>query len=310
MSREPSPTFTVFTPTFNRAHTLHRAHGSLVAQTFRDFEWVVVDDGSSDGTAELVRGWQARTDFPIRYFYQPNSGKHMAFNRAVRVARGQFFLGLDSDDSCVPEALERFKYHWNTIPDKIRTQFSAVTCLCRDQHGNIVGTQFPKNPTDSDPLEIRYRHKVTGDKWGFHLTNVLKQHPFPELDGQPYVTESVVWNSIARSYRTRYVNEVLYTAYVEPAEDSLTKQATNARARASMFALSNRLSLEEDLSWFPFAPYAFIKNAANYVRYSLHCGQGPVAQRRSLRHAGGRALHTVTLPLGYLLYARDHRRGG
>lgn len=91
------PTFTVFTPTYNRAHTLLRVFSSLQAQTFQDFEWLIVDDGSTDGTEELIKHWGSESHFPVRYFKQENRGKHVAFNRGVREATGQFFLPLDSD---------------------------------------------------------------------------------------------------------------------------------------------------------------------------------------------------------------------
>ena len=96
-------TFTVFTPTCNRCATLPRVYASLAAQTFRDFEWLIVDDGSTDCTAALVDKWTAQADFPIRYLRQENRGKHIASNRAVREARGELFLVLDSDDACVPQ---------------------------------------------------------------------------------------------------------------------------------------------------------------------------------------------------------------
>src|SRR5437762_2817315 len=96
--------FTVFTPTYNRAGTLPRVYESLKAQTFRDFEWIIVDDGSADSTQELVQSWIGDLDFPIRYFRQQNQGKHVAVNLGVKEARGEFFLNLDSDDACVPEA--------------------------------------------------------------------------------------------------------------------------------------------------------------------------------------------------------------
>src|SRR5688572_23550113 len=105
-------TFTVFTPTHNRAHTLQRVYDSLRGQTFRDFEWLIVDDGSKDGTDRLAAAWARSADFEIRYRRQPNRGKHVAFNAGVRDARGELFLPLDSDDACVPRALERFIHHW------------------------------------------------------------------------------------------------------------------------------------------------------------------------------------------------------
>src|SRR3974390_2817293 len=94
--------FTVFTATYNRAHTLHRVYDSLCAQTLHDFEWIVIDDGSTDNTAELIDDWAKAAQFPIRYFKQNHSGKHVAHNLAVREARGLFFLPLDSDDACLP----------------------------------------------------------------------------------------------------------------------------------------------------------------------------------------------------------------
>src|SRR5260221_4826788 len=146
--------FTVFTPTFNRCSTLNRAYETLRLQTFRDFEWLIVDDGSTDGTRELVEKWRAISEFPIRYIYQENQGKPTAFNHGVREAQGELFLTLDSDDACVPQALERFKYHWDGISLAEKDKFSAVTVLCKDQDGRLVGEKFPRDVLDSDSIEL------------------------------------------------------------------------------------------------------------------------------------------------------------
>ena len=192
--------FTVFTPTFNRAHTLHRVYESLKAQTYRDFEWLIVDDGSTDNTRKLVEQWQQENLFPIRYLYQENSGKHIAFNRGVREAKGELFLTFDSDDSCVPQALERFKYHWDSIPEDKKEKFSAVTALCINQEGEQIGNSFPFEVTDSDSIEIRTKYGVVGEKWGFQRTEVLKMFPFPEIPGEKFITEGIVWNRLSRQY--------------------------------------------------------------------------------------------------------------
>lgn len=111
--------FTVLTPTYNRSHLLSRAFNSLCAQTFRDFEWLIVDDGSTDDTEKLVRLWKAF--FPIRYFWKPNGGLHTALNFGVACAQGEFITELDSDDECIPTALERFDHHWTaTRPRPLR----------------------------------------------------------------------------------------------------------------------------------------------------------------------------------------------
>lgn len=308
MSKDNPPTFTVFTATYNRAHTLHRVFESLRAQTFRDFEWLVVDDGSRDDTSVMINAWRNEASFPIRYIHQRNCGKHIAFNRGVREAKGLFFLSLDSDDACVANALERLKHHWDTIPNVLKPEFSAVTALCINQNNQLVGTFFPRDPTDSNPLEIRYRHKVRGEKWGFHLTEVLREYPFPELHDHFFVTESIVWNRIAHSYKTRYVNEILRIYYIESSQDSLSKRASEVKEGAPIFSLSNQITLNEDLAWFRFSPFSFVKAAANYARYSLHMRTCVAAQLRSLEPMGSRVLYLLALPLGYILYQLDRGR--
>ena len=115
-------------PDIHRRDRLPRVYESLKAQTFRGFEWLIVDDGSTDGTGELVKAWQAAADFPIRYFYQPNRGKHIGFNRSVVEAQGELLLSFDSDDSCAPNALERFKSHWDSIATK-RITLRFLLCV-------------------------------------------------------------------------------------------------------------------------------------------------------------------------------------
>src|SRR5437868_12321251 len=113
---------TVFTPTFNRAATLHRVYESLCQQNVatRTFEWVVVDDGSTDTTKDLVESWARSAPFPIRYFWQENGGKHRAWNRGVSVAEGELFVCIDSDDALLPDSLHRLFSHWDSLTEAER----------------------------------------------------------------------------------------------------------------------------------------------------------------------------------------------
>src|SRR2546423_7881993 len=104
-----SPLFTVFTPTYNRAHTLLRVYESLKKQTFDDFEWLIVDDGSTDDTPTLVKQWISDGILTIRYVFQENAGKHVCINVATKLARGRYIATIDSDDWYVPTALETFR---------------------------------------------------------------------------------------------------------------------------------------------------------------------------------------------------------
>lgn len=294
--------FTVFTPTYNRAHTLPRVYASLVAQTFRDFEWVIVDDGSTDATEQLVAEWRRTADFPIRYVRQANQGKHVAHNAAVQAARGALFLSLDSDDACVPEALERLHACWRAIPDAQRDQFSGVTVLCRDQHGRVVGDRFPAEVMDGTLAEMTYRYKVRGEKWGFQRTDVLRQHLFTADPVRGWVPEGIVWDQVGSRYRMRFVNEALRIYFVEG--PSLTRGRP-----AALDAYGRRLyyvhALSNHMGYLGVAPLQLLKAATQFARASFHLGIPARAQAGDLHSRRARALWILALPLAWLLWKRD-----
>jgi glycosyltransferase involved in cell wall biosynthesis len=271
---------------------------SLKNQTFKDFEWLVVDDGSSDGTADLIKGWQAEGLLTIRFFYQENKGKHVAFNRGVAEAQGELFLSLDSDDACVPSALERFNYHWHGIPVAEREHFSGVTCLCMNAEGEIVGTRFPATVMDTDPIALAVKHKVKGEKWGFHRTEILRQYPFPVFSGERFVPEGVVWNRIGRKYKLRFIDEPL--RIYEYLSDGLTASIVRIRAHSPLGAR---------LYYFEFLQLAVplqckSKAFINYFRYSAH---SKVPLRVALRDLARPFPGLLLLPFGYLFYFADCR---
>jgi len=299
------PLFTVFTPTFDRADTLPAVRASLDAQTLRDFEWLVVDDGSRDATPALLAGWRGATGFPLRAVRQDNAGKHVAINRAVALAAGAWFVILDSDDTCVPDALERFRRHWETVPASARGGFSGVTARCMDESGRIVGDPLPAPVVDGTPMDVRYRWGVRGEMWGFMRTEVLRAHPFPEDVRGSYVPESVVWNRIGRHYRTRFVDEPL-RVYRSTADESLTRPADPSRHADPNYRF-NLATLTEDLDYFRFAPATFLRAAVHLVRFGLHAGRGLSRQRGDLPRGLARGLWALAVPLGWAAYRRDRR---
>ncbi|MBI6545578.1 MAG: glycosyltransferase family 2 protein [Cyanobacteria bacterium NC_groundwater_1444_Ag_S-0.65um_54_12] len=296
--------FTVFTATYNRASTLPRVYESLKAQTFRDFEWIIVDDGSADGTAMLVKNWQAVADFPVRYFYQENGGKHKAINRGLLEARGALFLSLDSDDSCVPTALERFKAHWDRIEMEKRTDICGITALCHDQNGKILGDRFPFDQTDSDTLEIRYRYKVKGEKWSLLRTEVAKKFPYPGDFRGRYFPEDIISSEMARNYKTRFINEPLRTYYQD--NSSLCRCHPKIGAHERTVRLQYVLTNELDWFWRSFEYFWYY--AAQYIRFSCHLGQNIGKQFRALPYFRARLAWVAALPLGILLYINDNIR--
>ncbi|MGC8972440.1 MAG: glycosyltransferase family A protein, partial [bacterium] len=120
---------TLFTPTYNREKLLSRLYESIKRQSFSNFEWIIVDDGSTDNTEQMVESWLKESTFDIRYFYQQNSGKHIAINKGVREARGELFFIIDSDDWLGDDSLQDIWQTWQSIPEKQKPYFAGVSGL-------------------------------------------------------------------------------------------------------------------------------------------------------------------------------------
>jgi glycosyltransferase involved in cell wall biosynthesis len=294
-----TPKFTVFTATFDRAELISRTYESLRSQTLDDFEWLIVDDGSTDGTDALVRRWQVEAAFPIRYVFQSNQGKHRAYNRALQLASGELFTVLDSDDKIVSQALERLHFHWASIPESARLRYSGVTCLCMDQNSRIVGRRFPADVVDCPHWQADAKYGAIGEKWGCHQTSILRRFPFPEIPGERLCPDALVWNRISRTYLVRHVNEALrvYFRHSRGLTANWTQGLIKSPKNARQFY---RECLELDLPVLWKA-----KRALQYVRYSLHAGA--TASRIFAESASPGLTATLALP-GYASFALDRLR--
>lgn len=290
----------VLTPTRNRAYTLPRLYESLRAQTYTAFEWLVLDDGSTDGTRELVQGWAAEGRVDIRYLPQEHRGKHAALNRGIREARGEFFVIVDSDDVLLPHALEFLVTGWRSIPEDRRASFCGVAALCADPEGRIVGTPFPRDGLDSDYVEIRTRYRVRGDKAELYRTEVIRAFPlYPEYEGETFVLEGLLWNRVAAAgYRMRFFNEVVRV--VEYLPDGLTAQGARKTVRSPRGA---RLYFEEFIR-MPrrLPPRVLLYHYANYFRFSLHCG---IPTSQIVAEAPSKPWLALAAVPGFLVYLRD-----
>jgi len=299
----PGFAFTIFVPTFNRAHTLPRAFRSIEQQTFRDFEVLIIDDGSNDGTNALVETWRAKVDFPVVYHWQPNQGKSAAHNAALSHLRGELTVMLDSDDMLVPEALERLHYHWQQIPASQRSHYAGVEGLCAhmDDH-RIAGDRFPQDVFDSDYIEMRRRYGVRGDKKNCVRSDLLRLYPYPRFEGERHIRPSLLWERLSLRYKFRYINEVI--ELIEYQEGGLSHDRFGLRMcnpqgfRYYYKEESNVLGKNDELS-------RRFDHHVKYVRYSLHCGIGLVQQARDIDSP---VLWLVALPMGTLTWLRDKIR--
>lgn len=210
---------TVFTPTYNRAYILPNLYDSLQNQTYKDFEWIVIDDGSTDKTEELFNKWiSEKNDFKITYKKVENGGKHRAINKGVSMAKGELFFIVDSDDYLVDNALEKIIAWEHTIKGK--NNFAGVAGNKGYSIDEIVGQTFSGDFIDATSLQ-RNQKNILGDKAEVFYTEILKKYKFPEFDGEKFVTEKIVWNQIAYDgYKIRWFNDIIYIC--DYLEDGLT----------------------------------------------------------------------------------------
>lgn len=292
----------VITPTYNRVHTLRDAFSSLLSQEV-ELEWIVVDDGSTDGTEALVEQLRGRASFPVRYLRQAHAGKHIAVNHGVAAARGELVALLDSDDVLLPGALDRLVEHWTAIADP--SGYVGVTGLDIEETGQVIGSRFPADVVDTTWQDMQYRCRVTGDKWGIQRADILRANPFRTADG--YIAEGEVWRRIGLRYRTRYVNVPVLLCRTVGA-DRLTRRPFSAVAGGMV--RYHTLVLTEDIRWFRHHPIAFMRAAWNLARGQFHLGVPVHRQPRPLINWWARLLWAGCLPCGWALYRRDRARHG
>jgi len=202
------PFLTVFTPAFNRAHTLPRTYASLLEQECKDFIWLIVDDGSSDNTAELVRDWQGRDNgFAIEYIYKENGGMHTAHNTAYANIRTELNVCIDSDDAMAPGAVEKIKHKWQQVRE---LGYAGIIALDADlQTGQVLGKGFPAGLSVTTVIGY-YAAGGSGDKKLVYRTDVINSYsPYPVFPGEKYVSLSYKYRMIDQSYQMAVLDEVL-----------------------------------------------------------------------------------------------------
>lgn len=212
---------TVFTPAYNRGYIIDNLYQSLKRQTYKLFEWIVIDDGSTDDTEEkFTRYLKEEHSFPIIYQKVDNGGKHRAINKGVQLAKGDLFFIVDSDDYLTDNSLEQIIRVEASIPKEQRKQFAGVS-LKRGKNANeIIGKTFEGDCLDITMLE-RAKYGIAGDQAEVFYTDILKQYPFPEFDGEKFIGECVVWDKIAYDgYKMRFTNDIIYICEYLP--DGLT----------------------------------------------------------------------------------------
>ena len=205
---------TVFTPAYNRAHTLPRTYDSLCRQNCKDFIWLIIDDGSTDNTAELVRDWQSQDNgFVIQYIHKENGGMHTAHNVAYANIHTELNTCIDSDDMLADGAVEKILSKWSEIKDK---GYAGIVGLDADFDGNIIGRSFPNTMTETT-ISGYYAAGGAGAKKLVYRTDVINAYPeYPIFEGEKYVSLSYKYLLIDQDYKLAVLDEVLCNVEYQP----------------------------------------------------------------------------------------------
>ncbi len=283
---------TVFTPTYNRAKLLPRLFESLCAQTCMDFEWLIVDDGSTDNTEEVVGSFikAPKQSFPMQYIKKENGGKHTAINLGVKEAKGELFLIADSDDTLPPQSIDTIIRNFISI--KNDNSFAGVCGYMKHSNGSIIGN--PLLNIDASSIEIRGKFRIHGDMLEVFKTTILKQFPFPEISNEHFCPEVLVWNRIAQKYKLRVFAEAIYCRdYIE---GGLTANIVRIRMNSPVASM---MTYAEMTKYKGVPLMQKMRAAINYWRFRF-CTTDKKAQMPQLA-----TKWFWTKPIGWLMHKKD-----
>ncbi len=294
-------TITVFTPTYNRARTLPRVFHSLMNQTCKDFEWLIIDDGSTDHTGQVVASFKKKSDFEIRYYWKENGGRHTAVNASYNKFRTPYVVTCDSDNELTPNAIERMIHTWASIPPEDYDRYWCVTGREKDSlKGKMVGTPFPEYINALSGVKKRkeiLRHP--GEKHCCRKTKIHIQYPFPVYKDTKFVTENIVWEKINKVYDQYCVNDI-YGIYHTESEDSLTnkkKEFTRERFRSGYYA---SLFYVNEMFHELFFNRSVILAVINLSRCAILTGQSYAATMKEINKWYKKLLVTAGGGISYL----------
>jgi glycosyltransferase involved in cell wall biosynthesis len=280
---------TVFTPTFNRAYCLHKCYQSLVRQTNKNFRWLIIDDGSTDNTNELVEKWRKENLIEIDYYWQENKGMHGAHNAAYELIETELNVCIDSDDYMPDDAVEKILSYWAQYGSE---EVSGIIGLDASLNGEVIGNLFPPDLKKSTLFNLYHKHGVYGDKKLVYRTELTKQYPYPIFKDEKYVGLAYKYHMLDTKFEMLLLNEVLCRVEYLPdgsSQNMLKQYLKNPKG----FAFYRK-----ELMKLPFANYKFkFRQAIHYVSSSIM-----MHNWKLVKEAPNKLLTIVAFPFGVALY--------
>lgn len=282
---------TILTPTYNRVHTLQRLYESLEEQSDKSFQWLVVDDGSTDETKELINTLSVKSSFKVEYVFKENGGKHTAINLGVEEIDTPLVFIVDSDDYLIEDAIEVILNKWSIYRDD--PSIGSFWYLISDPKGKIIGEEFPENEFVSTYLQVMINQKVKGDKKAVYLTKARKEFPFPVYKEERFLGESTVHTVIGEKYKSVFINKVIYIG--EYLKDGLSVAGLPMRIKNPLGGMLNSKKYLSKKVKFPIR----FKKTILFITYGFLSGK---QAKNIIMDSGLPFLTTICMPFGYSLY--------
>jgi len=278
----------ICTPTYNRRYTLERVYKSLLNQNVKSFEWIIVDDGSTDKTKVLVNKFIREDKINIRYIFQNNQGKHIALNKGMEIAEGELFTCLDSDDWLYPNSINIIKKE----REKVRNDKNIVGIISLDSYENekIIGDKFPRHLKKANWINLIYKYKVLGDKDYYFRTKEIKKIQFPSYSNNKHMPPGYQYWILSKSFDFYLLNRP--TKYVEYLEDGISRNKYNKYIVAP-----------DNFARFRYEIMDLIPNKRAKIINAIHFNSSIALGTIKLKpkKIKNKILVTLTKPLGYLL---------
>ncbi|WP_339243309.1 glycosyltransferase family A protein [Paenibacillus sp. FSL F4-0243] len=285
---------TVFTPTYNRAYILNRCYESLKRQTNKLFIWLIIDDGSTDDTEDLVNKWISEGLIEIKYYKQNNGGKQRAHNKGVELCNSELFICMDSDDFLVDNAIERFISTWDSIDDK--KIISGIVALKGINKGMPIGTSMPQELKLAPLNDLYEKYGFKGDTALLFRTDILKRFPFFVAEGEKFIGEGYVYLQIDQLYNLFILNEIVYICeYLPDGYSSDVRKLTKDNPKSYMV-------LKRQATFFS---KSFKTRFVNTIKYLIGCILSE--EKHPLRNAPYKWIAIIAFPLALFLSWKWYR---
>lgn len=216
-----SPTVTLITPVYNRRSVLKRTLNSVKQQTYKNFEYIIVNDGSKEEIDDIIYEFMNSVSFPVLYVKKENGGVHTARNIGTKLARGEYWINIDSDDELLLGAIETLLGIWENLQNEEKDSFFEVRACCMDHNNQRVGEAFPERGSMTLEKWISKCRELKFDNVAMRRTYIMKENEFPEPKGIKFIPESLLWIKLQKKYKSYYVNDILLRVHTEEIIDGV-----------------------------------------------------------------------------------------